>query len=125
MKAINNLRAKLIHSQYGSGNSSIVVTDVLKAFMKTCPSCNEIGECDRKGCKSKKYEHSIPVLSIDSNIFNNDLANLVPAIMNSFPDVSKCKKCRTPYTKFERKAGPHLFVEVRKCYKLNTQCKTN
>lgn len=120
MKAINNLRAKLIHSQYGSGNCSIVITDVLKSFLKNCPSCSEVGECVRKGCTSKKHEHIIPVLGVDSNTFNNNMGNLQLAMITNFPNQNNCKKCGDPFTKFQRTLGPHLFVEVSECNKTKT-----
>lgn len=112
MKKVNNLRATLIYSQYGSGDCSIVVTDVLKRFLKTCLSITENGECDRKGCRSLDHEIVLPVVSIADTIFDNNMANLKTAILNNFPDKSSCKKCRKTLTHFQRDSGYHLFIEV-------------
>lgn len=112
MNKINNLRAELIYTQYGSGNCSTVMTDVLKMFLKNRLSITENGECDRKGCLSKEHELLIPVVSISKSVFENKMVNLKSAILDNFPDESHCHKCRSTLINFQREYGHHLFVKV-------------
>lgn len=112
MKRINNLRAQCIHNEYGSGDSSIVVTDVLKKFLSSCPSITETGKCNQKGCLSKEHKFVVPVVSISDDVFDNNMTNLKSAILANFPSENLCKKCRKPLAEFQRDYGCHLFIEV-------------
>lgn len=112
MKKVNNLRAQWIYNEYGPGDSSIVVTDVLKKFLSSCPSIIETGKCNQKGCLSKEHKFAVPVVSISDEVFNDNMANLKSAILANFPSENSCKKCRKPLAEFQRVFGCHLFIEV-------------
>lgn len=112
MKQLNKQRATLICAEYPNGNCSILVTDILRLFLKDCPSLIERGKCKRKGCSSKKFEIKLAALGINGAEFKCNMANLEKSIMANFSGPNLCCKCHQPYSSVERECGPHLFIEV-------------
>lgn len=112
MKQVNKLRAELIYSEYKGGNCSIVVTDIMRRYLKDCPSITESGLCNKKGCCSKSFEFKIPTVALNEEEFDGKLTNLEKAITTNFPATNLCRKCREPYSTFERTFNEHLFIEV-------------
>lgn len=112
MKKINNLRAKLIYDEYKSGDCGATLSDIFDRFLRTCPSITEIGECDRKGCRSNEHDLKFASVSIPESAFNGNMANLKQAIDAALPPEPRCLKCRHPFGKVQRETGNHFFVEV-------------
>lgn len=111
MKDLNKKRAQLIFNAYGSGNCTIVVTDILKRFLGDLPSMIEYRTCKRKGCP-KDTAYNIPVLGIHIKEFDNDMNNLQKAVIANLPTEVLCQKCQNPCTYYDRKCDHHLFIEV-------------
>lgn len=111
MKDLNRKRAELIFNEYGSGECSIVVTDILKRCLKNLPSLVEYKTCKQKGCP-KNTAYSLPVLGLDLTIFVNNMNNLEEAITANLPNEVLCEKCHNACTNYERKCEHHLFIEV-------------
>lgn len=112
MKHLYKLRAKLICREYKGGNCSIVVSDVLRRYLKEYPSITERGTCKKKGCSSKNFELQVPTVGLNSSEFDGKMMNLEKAITANFPSSNLCRKCRQPYNSFERTFNNHLFIEV-------------
>lgn len=112
MKQLNNLRAKLICSEYKDGDCSIVATDVIRRYMTESPSIIERGTCKRKGCATRNTDKIIPIIGLNEIEFDANIENLERAIVANFPSENLCRKCYQPYDTFERILGNHLFIEV-------------
>lgn len=112
MKTINKMRAELIHHEYGSGNCEIVVTDVIRKFMKNTPSYIETGDCSRKGCLFAKREIKFPLIILNNEVFANNMDNLTQAILANFSESLNCPKCRHPLSNFERIFNDGIFIEI-------------
>lgn len=112
MKQLNKLRAKMIYTEYGNGNCSIECSDILKRYLKNCPSIIEKRKCKHKGCLSRNADFLVPLLGVDANEFSGNIANLERAVMANFTYGNSCSKCRQPYHSFERTCGHHLFIQV-------------
>lgn len=63
MKQLNKLRATLIYNEYGDGNCSTECSEVMKRFLKDCPSIIERRQCKTKG----KIYHDISTYFILKN----------------------------------------------------------
>lgn len=112
MKQVNRLRAILIHSEYKSGDCSIVATDIMRRYLKDFPSVIEKGTCKKKGCASKTFEFNLPIVGLNEEELDGKIINLEKAVMANFPTENICRKCRQPYHTYERTCGDHLFIEV-------------
>lgn len=112
MRKIEGLRASLIHNEYETGESSIVVTDNLKRFLINSPSVIESGSCAKNDCLGNDRILCLPVVSINNEVFADSLDNLERAIVSNFPAVDNCPKCGQLRNQFTRSAGMHLFIDV-------------
>lgn len=112
MKTINKMRAELLFNEYKSNDCAIVISDVIQRFMKHDPSYTENGVCQRKGCLSAKRESHKPLITLNTEVFDQNFDNLAQAILSNFPSAPQCGKCRQPLKNFERTFGVIIFIEV-------------
>lgn len=112
MKTLNNLRAKLIYSEYEDGDCSIVATDVMRRYMVNCPSIIERGTCKQKRCAPANTDINSTVIGLNEIEFATNMKNLEKAIVANFPSEQLCRKCHQPFDTFHRTFGNHLLIEV-------------
>lgn len=110
MRSINNLRARLIHSELKSDDCAIVTMAI--RTLQNIPSYSESTSCRSKGCISRKKETIFPVIKLNGDVFENKWENLEEAIVANFDSDAICPKCRRMADNFLRKLGEHLIIEV-------------
>lgn len=106
MLTINRLRASIL-STYVSGNAATVISSIVRNYLKDEPSYRET-ICSAHCNKIKSF----PVVVLNES-FDNNFANLSRAIVENFPHITKCSRCRKETT-FQRTFNEHVFIEVRK-----------
>lgn len=112
MKQINRLRAIHICSEYVDGECSTNATEIIHRFLKNIPSIIEKLTCKSKGCRSKTADIFWPMLDLNEIEFDGNMEHLERALIEHFPAVNLCQKCRQPCDKVVRTGGDHLMIKV-------------
>lgn len=85
----------------------MVLTTMLNKVLKNTPSYREFSKC--RSCEYSQ-ERIIPIVGVNSNVYNNRMDKLEDGIMNNFPVDILCDCSNTLET--EREFSDHIFVEV-------------
>lgn len=73
MKQLNKLRAELIYGEYKTGDCSIVVSDIMRRYLKDFPSIIEKHTCKSKGCGSKNTDQNFQIITLSEFEFGSAL----------------------------------------------------
>lgn len=109
MKQINKIRAQFLYERFKTTQLGTLSCPLLKKLFVDEPSMIETITCERCDFLSIK---SLPVLSINHEIFSDQISNIETALIANTPcGIEECSKCGEALVAFY-KYGQHLFIEV-------------